>query len=296
MSIGPEHFGVGTSGLLLLAGIGAGITGSTAGLASLVSYPALLAVGLPPVTANVTNTVALIGSSIGSVSGSRIELRGQGRDIRRWLVIPVVAGAVGAALLLLGPAGTFEGLVPYLIALASVLLLAGPRLRALRSRQLSVPGQLSAAHTPPAPERQPPPDHQPAPDHEQASDQLPVPGAPARRGLLVPVGLFLTCLYGGYFGAAAGVMILALLLLATDRTLPRANAMKNLLLGVANATAAVGFAVFADVRWAAVVPLGIGCLVGGRIGPAVVRRVPPEVLRWVIALAGFALAVKLWLG
>ncbi len=264
MSTGHQ-FGPVTLLLLLVAGVGAGVTGSTAGLASLVSYPALLAVGLPPVTANVTNTVALIGSSIGSVSGSRRELQGQGRDVRKWIGIPVVGGALGATLLLLGPAGTFQRLVPYLIAGASVLLLASPRLRALRSRR--------------------------ADDVRTGSRAGPVPGPV----LMLPVGLFLTCLYGGYFGAAAGVMILALLLFATDKSLPAANALKNLLLGMANAVAAVGFIIFADVRWAAVIPLGLGCIAGGAIGPAIVRRVPPTVMRTVIAAAGLALAIKLWL-
>lgn len=245
--------------LLFGAGVGAGITGSTAGLASLVSYPALLAIGLPPVTANVTNTVGLIGSSIGSVSGSRVELAGQGRDIRRWLGISVLGGAVGATLLLTTPPGVFERLVPFLVAGASVLLLASPKLRAIRAGR--------------------------------SKDGV----QPEHSGALVPVGLFFTCLYGGYFGAAAGVMILAMLLLATDKSLPAANAVKNLLLGVANAVAAVGFVIFADVRWAAAIPLGIGCILGGRIGPAIVRRVPPTLMRTVIAVAGFALAVKLWL-
>jgi uncharacterized membrane protein YfcA len=252
-----DSFGPGTLLLLLVAGVGAGITGSTAGLASLISYPALLAVGLPPVTANVTNTVALIGSSIGSVSGSRAELHGQGRDVRRYLGLAVLAGAIGATLLLIGPADTFEGLVPYLIASASVLLLLSPRLRAIRGKRAT-----------------------------------PATG----RNALVPVGLFFACVYGGYFGAAAGVMILALLLFATDKTLPAANALKNLLLGIANAVASVGFLIFADVRLAAVVPLGLGCVVGGRIGPAIVRRVPPTITRTVIALAGFGLSIKLWLG
>ena len=253
------HIGFVAVLLLFVAGVGAGITGSTAGLASLVSYPALLALGLPPVTANVTNTVGLIGSSIGSVSGSRVELRGQGRDIRRWLGISVVGGAVGATLLLTTPPGVFDDLVPYLVAGASVLLLASPKLRAIRSGRA-----------------------------ENAAGQQ-------HSGLTIPIGLFFTCLYGGYFGAAAGVMILAMLLLTTDKSLPAANAVKNLLLGVANAVAAVGFVFFADVRWAAAIPLGIGCVVGGRIGPAIVRRVPPNLMRTVIAVAGFALAVKLWL-
>ncbi|SDP13901.1 hypothetical protein SAMN04515671_3026 [Nakamurella panacisegetis] len=250
---------LGSAAMLLAAGFGAGITGSTAGLASLISYPALLALGLPPVTANVTNTVALIGSSVGSVSGSRSELRGQGPDIRRWIGIAIIGGALGATLLLTTPPGVFQHLVPYLVAGASVLLLASPSLRAIRAKRSKETAAL---------------------EHS---------------GPLVPVTLFFTCLYGGYFGAAAGVMILALLLLGTDKSLPAANAVKNLLLGVANAVAAVGFAVFADVRWAAVVPLGIGCVLGGRIGPAIVRRVPPTLMRTVIAVAGFALAVKLWL-
>src|SRR3978361_477576 len=108
MNIANGGFSFGTAAFLFLAGIGAGITGSTAGLASLISYPALLAVGLPPVIANVTNTVALIGSSIGSVSRSRRELRGLGADIRRLIPIAVLAGAAGAALLLLTPSDAFE--------------------------------------------------------------------------------------------------------------------------------------------------------------------------------------------
>ena len=286
LDLGHTHFGVGTLGLLFLAGIGAGITGSTAGLASLISYPALLAVGLRPVTANVTNTVALIGSSIGSVSGSRRELRGQGPDIRRWLGLAVAGGACGAALLLLGPPGAFEHLVPYLIAAASALLLASPRLRAIRAGRTAraAVDEPSAATSTAAPST-----------HPGAPDRVPGPAGSHTRGLAVPVGLFLTCLYGGYFGAAAGVMILALLLFATDKSLPSANALKNLLLGVANAVAAVAFILFADVRWAAAIPLGLGCVVGGAIGPAIVRRVPAGVMRGVIATAGFALAVKLWL-
>ncbi|MET3807030.1 putative membrane protein YfcA [Nakamurella sp. UYEF19] len=276
MEIGPR-----TIALLVLAGIGAGITGSTAGLASLVSYPALLAIGLPPVTANVTNTVALIGSSIGSVSGSRRELGGQGRDIRRWTGIAIVGGAVGAILLLVGPAGTFEDLVPYLVAGASVLLLFSPRLRAIRAGRSKVPQVAGPEAVGPG---------------GGVGSGAAEPIAPSPSGPLMPIALFLTCLYGGYFGAAAGVMILALLLFATDKTLPAANALKNLLLGMANAVAAVAFSIFADVRWAAVIPLMLGCIVGGAVGPAIVRRVPPTLMRVVIATAGFALAVKLWLG
>lgn len=244
--------------LLLLAGVGAGAIGSTAGLASLISYPALLLIGLPPVTANVTNTLSLIGSSIGSVAGSGPELAGLWAVVRRRLPVAVVGGAAGAVLLLTGPQGSFEAVVPYLIALASVLLLLSPRLRRLGRGD----------------------------PHARRTD-----GGP---GVLVGTGL--CCVYAGYFGAAAGVMILALLLSRTDRSLPVSNALKNVYLGAANGTAAVIFAVSAPVAWAAVAPLLTGCLVGGWFGPKLVRRVPPAVVRWVVGLAGLGLAVHLAVG
>jgi uncharacterized membrane protein YfcA len=246
---------LGRIALLLAAGVAGGVVGSTAGLASLVTYPALLLVGLSPVAANVTNTVGLIGSSIGSVSGSRLELTGLGSVVRRRLPIAVVGGAVGALALLLGPPGSFETVVPYLVALASVLLLLSPRLRRIHHAATSA--------------RQP------------------------DGGLGVDVLVLLCCVYGGYFGAAAGVMLLAALLARTDRLLPVSNAVKNLLLGLANATAAVIFATRAPVDWTAVPPLLVGCVAGGWFGPAVVRRIPPTVMRWVIGLAGLALAVRL---
>ena len=246
-----------SSALLALAGLGAGVIGSSAGLASLVSYPALLLVGLPPVSANVTNTLGLIGSTIGAVSGSRRELAGLAPVVRRLLPVGVLGGGAGAVLLLTGPPNTFEKVVPFLVAGASLLLLASPTVRRMGLRR-SMSG--------------------------------------AAGGFGLTVLLFLACAYGGYFGAAAGVMILALLLSRTDRLLPVSNALKNVLLGVANATAAVVFAFRAPVEWAAVAPLMLGCVVGGWIGPAVVRRVPPDPLRWVIGVAGLLLAVRLGLG
>jgi uncharacterized membrane protein YfcA len=111
----------------------------------------------------------------------------------------------------------------------------------------------------------------------------------------VSVGVFVVAIYGGYFGAAAGVLLLALLLVTTAESLPRGNAMKNLLLGSANAVAAVAFVAFGPVRWSAVIPLAAGCLVGGRLGPVIVRRVPASPLRMVIALAGLGLAIRLGL-
>jgi uncharacterized protein len=238
--------------LLVVAGVGAGLTGSTAGLASLFSYPALLAVGLPPVTANVTNSVALIFSSIGSVAGSRPELAGQSRRLRPLAWAALAGGTVGAVLLLATPSESFEKIVPFLLAGASVAILTRRRL---------VAEAVSSGH-----------------HHD-------------RRAVVIGVGVI--GIYGGYFGAGAGVMILALLLWATSEPLPRANAIKNVVLGVANGVAALIFVSAGDVRWSAVIPLGAGVLIGARLGPIVVRRAPPTILRVVIGLAGLGLAAKL---
>jgi len=242
---------VGTYVLLLVAGVGAGLVGSMAGLASLFSYPALLAVGLPATTANVTNTVALVFSSVGAAAGSRPELSGQGPTLRRLALVPVAGGATGAALLLLTPPGTFELIVPVLVAAAAVVLLAQPRIRAAAER------------------------------------------ARRRTGPALLLGLFGASVYAGYFGAAAGVVMLALLLVALPVSLLVGNALRNVLLGLANAVAAVGFAVFGAVQWWAVLPLAIGVLVGSWAGPAVARRLPRTALRISIGVAGIALAVAL---
>jgi uncharacterized membrane protein YfcA len=233
----------------VLAGVGAGLAGSIAGMASLVSYPALLATGLGPVQANITNTVALVFSSIGSTVGSVPELHDQWAAVRRLGVIAVAGGATGAALLLITAPSTFENLAPWLIAGASlaILLRVGP------SR---------------------------AEGHEEN---------PAR----LTTGVFLVGVYGGYFGAAAGVVLLALLLASMRETLARANALKNAVLGIANATAAVAFALIADVDWASAAPLAIGLLAGARTGPVIVRRSDAALLRTLIGIAGLALAAKL---
>jgi uncharacterized membrane protein YfcA len=217
--------------LLFAAGIAGGLTGSIAGLASVATYPALLVVGLPPVTANVTNTVALVFNGIGSVAGSRPELAGQGAWIKRIIPAAALGGAAGAALLLATPAEGFERIVPVLRQSVTVLLEAA--------------------------------------------------------------AIFVICIYGGYFGAAAGVLLLALLLRAGGATLAHANAGKNVILGVANGVAALIFTFFAPVQWPAVLVLGLGCLLGSRLGPVVVRHAPTGPLRVLIGAAGLALAMKL---
>ena len=236
---------------LLLMGVAAGLAASIAGLASLFSYPALLSLGLPPVVANVTNTVALVGSGVGSALGSRPELRGQGSRVWRLCALAVAGGIVGSALLLATPAETFALLVPWLIGFASLMILLQPRPRFLR-----------ALHD-------------------------------GRDSWSLAVGIFLVCVYGGYFGAAAGMMILALLLAASDAGLAQSNAVKNVVLASANGIAALTFVLVAPVAWTAVLPLGLGCLAGGRAGPLVVRVAPARMVRTGIGVAGLALAVKL---
>ncbi|MFJ6084945.1 sulfite exporter TauE/SafE family protein [Streptomyces sp. NPDC092369] len=244
--------------LLALAGVASGLAGSIAGLASLFSYPALLAAGLPPVAANVTNTVALFTNTLGTAAGSREELRGQGRRLLRLSLLAATGGAVGAALLLGTPSSAFEQVVPWLIALGSVLILVREPLRRLAARR------------------------------EGKADG-------ARRQLPLVCAVLLVGLYGGYFGAAAGVLMLAVLSLSANEPLPVTNAVKNIVTGAANVTAAVAYAFLAPVDWTAAVALGVGCLVGSRVGPVVVRRLPEKPLRLAIALAGLGLALSLWL-
>jgi uncharacterized membrane protein YfcA len=237
--------------LLVIAGVVAGVAGSVAGLASLVSYPALLAVGLPALTANVTNTVALIMYTLSAASFSRTELAGQAGRVRRLALITAVGGAAGAALLLSTPAPVFEQLVPLLIGGASLVLLLQPVITRLTG------------------------------------------GVVDERSPAVAAGVFAVGVYGGYFGAAAGVVLLALLTVSVAEPLARLVAARNVSLGLANAVAAIGFALFGPVRWAAAAPLAAGFLVGGSLGPGLVRRLPGARLRVAIAVLGLGLAVRL---
>jgi uncharacterized membrane protein YfcA len=234
----------------VLAGVGAGLTGSVAGIASLISYPALLATGLPPVSANVTNTVALVFQGIGSIHGSRPELRGQRALVSRLIVWAVLGGIVGAVVLLLTPSSAFARIVPWLIGGAAIAVLARPR-----------PHAVADAH----------------PGHS----------------IPLQVGVFLTGIYGGYFGAAAGVLLLALLLAVAGLGLAHASAVRTIVLASANGVAALYFVAFGPVHWAAVLPLAMGLLVGGRVGPVLIRHAPAGPLRILIALTGLALAIHL---
>jgi uncharacterized membrane protein YfcA len=237
--------------VLFAAGTLGGIFSTAVSIASLVTYPALLALGVPPLSANMTNTVSLVFAGTGSVVSSRPELTGQGLRVLRLGVVTAVGGAAGAAVLLLTPASTFTLVVPVLIGGASLVLLVQPRIKRLS------------------------------------------PTVEGGNRLVQVVALFAVAMYVGYFGAAAGVMLLVVLSMMIDESLVRVNAVKNAVSGTANAMAAVCFAVFGDVRWTFVVPLAAGFLVGGWIGPKIVRKVPPGPFRVIVSLCGVGLAVKL---
>ncbi len=242
-------------GLLFGAGLLAGIVGSAGGTASLISYPALLAAGLPPLAANITNAVAFVAAWPGSALGSRPELRGQGRQLLRWAPLAVAGSAAGAALLLVTPESVFDRVVPFLLAAAAIILLVQPQISAWLAGRHSQSGRF-----------------------------------------LLPGGLIAAAAYDGYWGAGAGVMILALLMITTGQPLPRSNALKNMLLGIADVTCCALFIAFWPIDWAAAAPLAGGFLIGSVIGPTVARRMPGQVLRVVAALTGLGLAGYLWAG
>jgi len=237
--------------VLLAAGTVGGIFSTVVSIASLVTYPALLALGVPPLSANMTNTVSLVLTGAGSVASSRPELAGLGRLVLRLGVVTAAGGAAGAAVLLTTPADAFTMVVPVLIGGASLILLVQPRISKL------------------------------------------TPAAGSEHRVAHGAALFAVAMYVGYFGAAAGIMLLVVLSGMIDEPLVRVNAVKNALSGMANAMAAVCFALFGEVRWKLVVPLAAGFLIGGWIGPAIARRVPAGPFRVLVSLCGIGLAVRL---
>jgi uncharacterized protein len=239
--------------LLVAAGVLAGIVGTAGGITSLISYPALLAVGVPALPANVANLVALVVCWPGSALASRPELAGWAPWLRRWTGVAAAGGAAGAALLVFTPSRAFGQVVPFLVAAGSLALLLQPWLSARRPEQ------------------------------------------PRGNTLILVAGLLAVSVYSGYFGAGSGVLTLGLLLYTVDEDLPRANALKNMLVGAATAVSALALVILGPVDWAASAPLAAGLLGGSMIGPRLARRIPARILRWLVALLGLALAIRLWI-
>lgn len=241
---------------MLVAGVWAGIVNTIVGSGTLITFPVLLAVGFAPLTANVSNSLGLVPGSISGAYGYRRELVGQGRRIARFAPISVLGAGTGAALLFLLPASAFETIVPVFIAMALVLVVLQPRL----NRWL-----LARRH----------------------------PDAGPDGGRSTQAATYATGVYGGYFGAAQGVMLLAVFGVALDDDLQRVNALKNVLAGIVNLTAAIVFLFVAHLAWDAVALLAVGSTAGGQLGARVGRRLPAPVLRAAIVVVGLAAIAKL---
>lgn len=245
----------GTGLLLAVAGLLAGGVNAVAGGGSLISFPALLAAGYPSVTANVTNTVALFPGYAGSVVGGQTELEGQARQIRSIALISVVGACLGALLLLTTSGETFRQIVPYLILMACALLVVQPRLaRMVQTRRANGGGGIS---------------------------------------LVLQGGVLVAAVYGAYFGAGLGVLLLGILGVLLHERLVRVNALKNVLSLVINAVALVAFGIFGPVAWDAVLVIAVASLAGGYLGARVARRIPSVLLRSAVVTYGVVVAVVL---
>lgn len=239
---------------VFVAGVAAGTINTIVGSGTLVTFPTLLAVGYPPVLANVSNTVGLVPGSLSGALGYRHELRGQRSRLIRLGVASVLGGVAGAFLLLQLPAAAFNAIVPVLIGVGCVLVLIQPWI---------------SHHVRPR-------------EH-----------APSHGSWLVWVLVFFAGVYGGYFGAAQGVLLIAILGLGLAESMQRINAAKNILALLVNAVAAVVFITVADVSWAAAGLVAAGSVIGGQVGARVGRRLPAPVFRVIVAVVGLVAIVKL---
>jgi uncharacterized protein len=270
------------------AGAAAGLVNAVVGSGTLITFPTLLALGYPPVTANVSNNIGLV---LGGVSGSwgyRRELAGQRRRLARMAPFSALGAVAGALLLLWLPAEAFEAVVPVLIAVAVVLVVLQPRINAAVAAHLARtagepagPGSQGTDHS-----TDHSTDHRAGHGTEHGARWVPV---------LVSVGTLLAGVYGGYFGAAQGVLLMGLLGPLLTETLQTVNGIKNVLSLVVNACAAVVFTVvaFDRVDWAVAGLIAAGSLAGGFVGAAVGRRLHPLALRAVVAVVGVVAIVSL---
>ena len=254
-----------------LAGLVAGFINAVAGSGTLVTFPTLLAFGVPPVTANVSNNVGLFPGSVSAALGLREELRGQRARLLRLGACSLVGGTVGALLLLVLPSEAFDTIVPVLVGLGVLLVAFQPRI----NRWLAARRSRSGAGV------------EPASDGRRPDGQRP-------DGRWLGPGVAATGVYGGYFGAAQGILLVAVLGLGTAEPVHRANAVKNVLAAVVNGVAAVVFVLVADVDWLVAGLIAGGSVLGALGGARVGRRLPAAALRSVIVVVGLtALAVFL---
>ena len=245
--------------LILLAGIGAGFVGYAVGASSLVSYPALLAFGIPPVLANASNTVGVVGTGIGGVMGARKELKGQAVRSITYVVIGAFGGVAGAFLLLKLDPSVFEFAAPVLILLSSLIIAINPRGR-MQAKQAAADATAQLKHI-------------------EATEATEATEAAKR----------------GYFGAGAGTLALAVLDAAKIGPFHKINALKTLIGTGANISASVVFIIQGAVDWPAAIMLCIGCFIGGYIAPSITRKIPANIMRAAAVIAGIILTIDLGL-
>jgi uncharacterized membrane protein YfcA len=242
---------------IALAGMAAGTINTVVGSGTLITFPVLLAFGYAPVTANVSNTIGLVPGSVSGAIGYRRELAGQRTRALRLGTMSVLGGVTGAVLLLVLPSSAFKAIVPVFIAAAIVLTVFQPRLaRALAHREI---------------------------DLERAGNPL------------ASLAVFFAGVYGGYFGAAQGILLLAILGVALNQDLHRTNALKNVLAGLVNGVAGVYFVFAAHVEWAPAAIIAGAAIVGAQLGARYGRKLPPDMLRGLIVLVGISAIVQLLL-
>jgi uncharacterized membrane protein YfcA len=252
---------------IFAAGLAAGTINTVVGSGTLITFPTLLAFGYPPVLANVSNNVGLVPGVASGVVGYRAELAGQRRRIIRLGSASLCGGLVGAILLLVLPAGAFKAIVPVLIGIALVMVVFQPRLSKWVAR------------------RQPAATDGGAPVSQDAALEV---GGPALWVLVFASGV-----YGGYFGAAQGVLLIGLMGVAFTDSMQRINAVKNVLAGLVNGIAAVVFVLATHIDWGVAGLIAAGAVLGGQIGARIGRKLPPWGLRVVIICVGVAALAKL---
>jgi uncharacterized protein len=261
---------------IFAAGLAAGTINTVVGSGTLITFPTLLAFGYPPVLANVSNNVGLVPGVASGVHGYRAELAGQRRRVLRLGSASLCGGLVGAILLLVLPAGAFKAIVPTLIGVALLMVIFQPRLaRWVAARQRTRAGGAGEAA---------PMGREQAASREQAVQV----GGP-----VLWVLVFLSGVYGGYFGAAQGVLLIGLMGVAFTDTMQRINAVKNVLAGLVNGIAAVVFIVATHIDWGAAGLIACGAILGGQLGARIGRKLPPWGLRVLIVCVGVAALVKL---
>jgi len=242
-------------GVVLLAGMAAGTINTVVGSGTLITFPPLLAFGVPPVTANVSNTIGLVPGVASGVVGYRRELQGQRARAIRLGSASVVGGVLGAVLLLVLPSKAFSAIVPALIVVGLLLVVLQPRISAwVDVRHGGARGDFGPWWVWPA--------------------------------------VLGTGVYGGYFGAAQGVILMGVLGIGIADALQRLNGLKNVLAGLVNGVAGLIFALVADVDWVVVALIAVGSVIGGQLGATVGRRLSPFVLRIVIVVVGLAALVS----